>query len=1325
MAVQEQRSRLISEAVGRWVDQLTDLTARNNLLYYKDLKRGTLDLGSAASHAREQLLAGQKVRCSRLFPDEARRADAVTRLREIHRKIRELDEERGISAGYVVAGLARWREERRSPAAPVLLRPLTIRATSAARDDFELTLDPECELNPVLLYKLRNDFRITVDPAQVEDLGTENPSDQQPAFDRLRKLAQEIPEFAITDRLIVGTFTYAKLPMVTDLREAGELLEDNDLIAALAGLPYQPEQALDGSGPGPADPRREFLVLDADFSQETVVNAVLHGASLVVQGPPGTGKSQTIANMIVSLIATGKRVLFVAEKRAAIDAVLRRLDQRGLMGLTLDIHDGVKIKRKVAEDLGKALEAVGYVQDPDVRDLHRKLAVRASRLDAHAALMNERREPWGVTLFDVQAKLMTTTEDRRSPLRVRGATLTRLSGEAVDRARENLREYTSLLATVTVSGTPWLNARITTREQAESANDRARALSTTLLANAEDNLYSVCAELGTIMPANFMEWRDLYAFLAHVNSTCRVLGEDVFLQPDLSDLVTAAASRTVRRQRGGGPSWIARHRLRKKARACWKGGKPKSDALYEALATAEKQLDTWRREGYSGSPKPPSDWDAVQRGFGSFAVCLGELDRLFGERYLGRLPRPKLRDTAIRLTADADMTWRLAEMAKLKQALEDSGLAELVADVERRLVSAEDAMATFDSMWWASIRDHIHATDPRFRASSGHELTRIVDEFGRCDADHLAMNVDRVRRMAAKRARDEQDAHPDQARLVRQEAVKKRKHLPLKDLLDRAPNVVLALKPCWATSPIVVSQKLPARELFDVVIFDEASQVKQADAIPAIMRARQVVVAGDLKQLPPTDFFAGTEDEDDEDDEEALPDGGIVTAPLTGSAYDSILETLDPVLPRKPLLWHYRSRDERLVGFSNEHFYDPKMITFPGIGDDVCLTHVVAEQRLGLAGQDKSVTAEVERVVELVLEHARTRPDESLGVITLGIPHMRRIQAKLDQVLRGENDLEEFFREDRKYPFFLKNLERVQGDERDAIILSAGYGKTADGRMQYRWGPVLKDGGERRLNVAVTRARKRMTLITSFSAEEVNPDRVSKPGGKLLCAYLKYADSGGGDPGQVHEADIDLNPFERDVRDRLRLAGIQVIPQYGVGGYRIDFAARHPRLPGRMVLAIEADGASYHSARNARERDRLRQQHLEGQGWRFHRIWSTDWFSDPDAEIAKVRTAYDQAVFRSDHPEHDMTPRHSSADPRPRKPVRLLPRPAIEPGQSIDQHDHADLVALARWIASDGRLRTEDDTVREMMRELGFQKLGSRIDTALRTAIRSIPRSAR
>jgi very-short-patch-repair endonuclease len=289
----------------------------------------------------------------------------------------------------------------------------------------------------------------------------------------------------------------------------------------------------------------------------------------------------------------------------------------------------------------------------------------------------------------------------------------------------------------------------------------------------------------------------------------------------------------------------------------------------------------------------------------------------------------------------------------------------------------------------------------------------------------------------------------------------------------------------------------------------------------------------------------------------------------------------------------------------------------------------------------------------------------------LGAKHAERVDVALRTVLSrdADRDLERFFAEDVPEPFFVKNLERVQGDERDAIIISVGYGKHPDGRMRYQWGPLLRDGGERRLNVAATRARRRLTVVSSFSSHDVDPSRLTAPGARMLAEYLEYARAGGvhvaaagypqgtaqspGDSAAGYRPDGrgDAGAFHTDVAARLAELGITVVPQYGVGGYRVDFAAAHPDDPTRMILAIEADGAGYRDSGSVRDRDRLRKEHLERLGWRVHRLWSTAWFTDSAGELAKLRAAFDSAVGAAPPPP----------PPEPAAEPTLPPEPVAEP----------------------------------------------------------------
>jgi very-short-patch-repair endonuclease len=1234
------RAALVAAAQRQWIDLLTDLGGRNTLLYYKDRRAGTLDLAEADPDAIERFEKTGRARLTKLFPGDADvRADAVRRMQAIYRKARELQEERGIKAGYLATGLARWDELFLEPAAPVLLRPLTISPTRARYDDFDLTLDEETEVNPVLLHKLATVFGAGID---------------KPAPDRiagqLAKAARdaEVPGFRIDKRMVIGTFTYAKLPMVRDLEAAGDLLADSDLVAAIAGDPraqqvvaapdaspdatddpataWAEPYARDPDRPGPDDPVADFSVLDADSSQRAAIDAVLAGRSLVIHGPPGTGKSQTIANLVAAMVARGRKVLFVAEKRAAIDAVLSRLSAAGLADLVLDIHEGARDRQRIAAGLGATLDKAARAADPNTVALHRRLTDRQHRLARHAAALHRAHDPWRLSAYQVQSALLGVPEQARVTTRLSAPE--RITDEVAEQVRDELREFTRLGGFgFTPGSTPWFGAPLRTREQARTAVDLAVAIGSRMLPAATARLAAACRDLG--LPSD-----ELLA-----SQQRRVALTEIFAQ--LNDL------------EAGKHSFLERRTQRRQVRARW------------------QQLPGVAPDG---EPRLPRDYPALVRAWQELESQLAQLAALAPLAGLETDP-----DAALAaLVADQETPWRLPRLYELAGHFSRLSLGPLLdeiaplADVaalagdQSGLTPPDLVTAAFDWAWYRAILDQIRVRDPDYAAEgTGHDLGDTLDElasdFRRFDAEHLAANRARVRGVWARRLRETVDQHPLQARVIRKQAALRRGHLPLRRLLDQAGDVLFALKPCWAMSPLMVSQVLPLARLFDLVIFDEASQVVPADAIGSMIRAHQVVVAGDDRQLPPTSFFHQIDPGDPDDDD---PDEGLVSL---RAGFESVLDALRPLLLTCPLTWHYRSRDERLVAFSNDRIYGGALTTFPGVARDDVLRHVV----VGQDGAGDTVAAEVTEVVRLVLEHARTRPGESLGVIALGVKHAERVDTALRAALAAAaaappvppppagpsgavavaaaaaardaaRELEAFFAEDVPEPFFVKNLERVQGDERDAIIISVGYGKHPDGRMRYQWGPLLRDGGERRLNVAATRARRRLTVVSSFSSHDVDPSRLTAPGARMLAEYLEYARAGGvpvapepvssvsyaGGDGQPagNGAGGDVGAFQSDVAARLAALGITVVPQYGVGGYRVDFAAAHPDDPARMILAIEADGAGYRDSGSVRDRDRLRKEHLERLGWHVHRLWSTAWFTDPGGEMTKLRAAFDTAV---------------------------------------------------------------------------------------------------
>ena len=458
--------------------------------------------------------------------------------------------------------------------------------------------------------------------------------------------------------------------------------------------------------------------------------------------------------------------------------------------------------------------------------------------------------------------------------------------------------------------------------------------------------------------------------------------------------------------------------------------------------------------------------------------------------------------------------------------------------------------------------------------------------------------------------------------ILEREARKQRAHKPLRVLFNEVPNLLLKLRPCLMMSPLSVAQFLPpALFHFDVVIFDEASQVPPEDAIGAIMRGSQIVVAGDSKQLPPTTFFQTaviTPEDNEEDFVDYLPDD-----------LDSILDECAVSGFTKTMLeWHYRSRHESLIAFSNKNYYGFRLNTFPNSGDGAASGIKFNYKPSNVYKKGGVNTDEALEVAQRVMQHFRETPELSLGIGTFSIKQKYAIEDALETMRRQDPSLEEHFSLDKAEHFFIKNLESIQGDERDVIFISVGYGKDLAGKLSMNFGPINQIGGERRLNVLVTRAKCRLEVFSSIKGADFDLTKTESSGVHLLKEYLDFAELG----EKVLIRDISVgggaesdSEFEEAVFDELARNGIQCHKQVGCSGYRIDMAVLDAGSPGRYVLGIECDGATYHDSITARDRDRLRQAVLEDLGWRIYRIWSTDWFRNRKHEVERLLQAVNDA----------------------------------------------------------------------------------------------------
>ena len=673
-----------------------------------------------------------------------------------------------------------------------------------------------------------------------------------------------------------------------------------------------------------------------------------------------------------------------------------------------------------------------------------------------------------------------------------------------------------------------------------------------------------------------------------------------------------------------GPAWVGVERTdyaRLAAAVGW----------IKALATAPLALGAAGFRAVIEGESLPSTAYELTRQLQAAAAALGKIAEVLRVDFTALFGVASAEDAGIEeLTRRAGL-WdaniaRLAEWVELNAAdarVRGMGLGALADRIGEGSLSTDAAVAEVrfaraEQIWQSAI-----AADPSLSGLNGNGRETLIQRFRDLERRRRQLAA---REVLASHSAEMPRGSAGEMAVVRGEIARKRGHLPMRKLLERAGGVVQRIKPVMLMSPLSVSQFIPPGTLvFDLLVIDEASQVRPEDAIGAVARARQLVVVGDRHQLPPTNFFdravAGLDE--DEDDEGALP-----SAPL-GDLESVLTLCTARGMPDRTLSWHYRSRHPSLIEVSNYQFYKGRLFLppspmFEGGESGFRVSYVRGAYD---RGNTRTNRIEAEAVVSAIVAHAQQRKDQSLGVVTFSTAQRNLLQSLLEAERRRVPELEALLQGAGREPFFVKNLENVQGDERDVIMVSIGYGPRAPGEAldSMAFGPVSVDGGERRLNVLFTRAKRRCEVFCSFLADDIDLSRASKEGARVLKRFLKFGETGKLDLPAPSGLGPD-SPFEEAVAREIRAMGYAVDTQVGSAGFRIDLAVRDPRRAGRYLLAIECDGAAYHAAFWARERDRLRDEILTEFGWAVHRIWSTDWFRRGDDEVAKLKARIEQEL---------------------------------------------------------------------------------------------------
>lgn len=1351
------------DRVALWQRKLLDLTTRNRLLHIPENAKMVRLICPEPAKLEDRLAEGKRIRVAPLPDLEAGGRDArlyeqqnaenlrdqfaraalekgevlspldkaklEASLIDLYRKAKSDLEEGGANTLYLALGFLKWKKAPEDPKhyrAPLILLPVKLNRKSALTGVTLSAHEDEPRFNLTLLELLRQDFDLTIPALEGALPGDESGVDVTKIWNIVRRAVRDMPGFEVVEDLAIGTFSFAKYLMWKDLAERAEQLKESPVVRHLMERGAE-RFCSDGSFPRPGDldstvdPAELFMPLPADSSQISAVVASANGCDFVLDGPPGTGKSQTIANMIAQNLAAGRRVLFVAEKRAALEVVYRRLEAKGLGEFCLELHSNKTSKVEVLRQLERAWD----VRDALSAEEWQKEATEVRRLrdslNEYVQLLH-RKQRNGFTLHDAMGRVIKDADEATPNFDWSSETIH--SEEEVAQLRDVARRlglgHSAVKGLPTdfslIDRTSWSNAwqqsvvsiaADVPRRLDDLIAARDRLLQVSGLDLPAENAVQITAlaqVFASMLEAHGQDFSfafapDYSSRVASANRTIELFEEYKSLEGELSTRYGAEAARRIDiahfdsawvaasnkfwffanfaksrvarllKEQGGAASQpdpahdlprlhrlnellVELDKLAPSARVVpgWSGLDSDINTMRQALRVSDQlrghiaslaatpdELVSLRgrtaklvidaNEMLSQNGGVALAHAALETARRSFESTASQLAELVGAATVNGLPFSKQRELASAVSLQHPRLNAWCNWRRVREEALILGLEPLIDALEQRGVDSQGAVSLFETGYARWFAANVIDAEPR--------LAQFVSDVHASDIEAYRKVEDRLSSLSSRYIRAKlcekipgrnEVGKKDGYGVLKHQLQLQRCHKPVRQLATEMGEALTRLAPCMLMSPLSIAQYLPADQaLFDLVIFDEASQITPWDAIGSIARGKQVVIAGDPRQMPPTSFFnraAGTteHDADTEEDMESILD-----------------ECLGAGIPQHSLDWHYRSRHESLIAFSNSRYYENRLVTFPAPVTKESAVHWTKVEGVYAKGQTRTNQVEAEAIVAEVVKRltdpAFTTGGKSLAIVTLNAEQQKLIEDLLDQARRKNPRIERFFSDDLSEPVVVKNLETVQGDERDLILLGIAYGPTEPGAptMSMNFGPLNRDGGWRRLNVAVTRAREEMMVFTSFDASMVDLNRTSARAVRDLKHFLEFAERG---PRALAEAVAGSvggyeSPFEEAVAAELMRKGWNVVPQIGVSRFRIDLGIVHPDRPGDYLVGIECDGAAYHSAATARDRDKVRAAILSGLGWKLLRVWSTDWWVDKAGATERLHQAISKALDES------------------------------------------------------------------------------------------------
>jgi hypothetical protein len=1243
----------------------------------------------------------------------------------MYRKTKAAMEENGANTLFVALGVLRWYQTEQSQQprfAPLILMPVEILRKGVQRGFVIRSREEESQINITLLEMLRQDFGITVsglDPLPRDEQGV----DVKQVLHTVRQLIMNQPRWDVEPQGFIGHFSFSKFVMWRDLHENAHLLARNEVVNSLLKnqLTWSPpEVQVPEASPDEVWKISDLLLpISADSSQLRAVGAALNGESFVLHGPPGTGKSQTITNIIANALYRGKRVLFVAEKMAALEVVEQRLDAIGLGTFCLELHSNKTRKSEILKQFKAVMEAGKPVPPAQYEQEATRIEALRTELNEYVTALHN-PGPFGLSLFDcISAYNQFEVNLPAAP--INGTMIEQQRGTTTGNMEDAARQVQAaamacgLVANHPLALVQWDNY---SRQAAQEVQEAIIKVQPELqqLAVMET---AIVQSLGLQQwhPATRQQWQALQqwaalwlqapsfplplweatdplatwqrvADMAQVGMQRDNARQEILqtFSPQALDVPATQALQAWQQaeQTWFLPKWLGKRKLTNALKQFannsqfnkenvpeyyrqiahyqllakqieqesnwlaplmglqWQGGQPHWGEL---LAATQVLIRTYQGAGQLlADPAALKEWrqkmsSLWQEGVGTYTemnrqrwvdftnlwaaidkklhfirgtLCVDEMAGNQQKPWLAQqtellqqwlLHFEGLRDwcqyrlqskslTAFGLTE----SWKALENGWLPQhQFADcllKGLYKMVADYQ---IDNLPALRTFNSAVYNEKINRYEALLQQFQELSKTQIAATV-----------AARIPNLITEAAKGS---------EIGLLQKAIGNNGRGISIRQLLGQIPNLLPRLAPCMLMSPISVAQYLSlGLEPFDMVVFDEASQMPTFEAIGALARGNSVVVVGDPKQMPPTSFFASQQFDEENADKEDL---------------ESILDDcLALPMPSRYLLWHYRSRHESLIAFSNAKYYENKLLTFPSADDIQTKVSWQAIEGFYDRSRARHNKAEADALVNEVLNRLR-QPEtvgQSIGIVTFSSVQQKLIQDLMDAAFDKHPDLEALALQ-REEPMFIKNLENVQGDERDVILFSIGYGPDKEGKVYLNFGPINREGGWRRLNVAVSRARYEMKVFSTLRASHIDLSRTASEGVAGLRAFLEYAEKGK-IALPIPEINLvnHLTHFETQLAVAIQAKGYQVHTGVGTSGFKIDIALVDPKNPGQYLLAILCDGRPFMQIAAARDRFVGKMQVLKQLGWPLLRVWATDWWLNREKVMLQIESAIQEAL---------------------------------------------------------------------------------------------------